>query len=105
MNQRIWIATALALTLTAPAAAWAGGKDIFLDKGCNNCHSISTQGIEGGNPDAPDLAAVGSRQDAEFLSGFLRKKSAKPDGTMHMIKFAGTKEEYVELIDWLMSLK
>lgn len=105
MNKKTWIAAGLALILGAPAAAWAGGQDIFLEKGCNNCHTISTLNIQGGNPDAPDLAGVGSRQDPEFLKKFLRKKAAKPNGNMHMIRFEGEKEQFLELIDWLMSLK
>ncbi|MDH4230257.1 MAG: cytochrome c [Nitrospirota bacterium] len=101
-------ALALAAVLLIPGAALAGGKDVFLDKGCNNCHAIKSQGIEGGaaggdlNP--PDLSQVGTRQQADFLRQFLRKK-APMHGKMHMLRFEGSKEEFDDLINWLMELK
>lgn len=105
IKKTVYAATACAalLTLSAPAAL-AGGKDIFLAQGCQNCHTVNSQGIEG-EPvmGAPDLSEVGTRHDSDFIGTFIRQKTPM-NGKMHMKKFSGTKEEWQELVAWLSGL-
>jgi len=57
-------------TLLSPAgSALAGGKKIFLSKGCNTCHSVPTERIKGLLPDenAPDLVNLAERYMARVL--------------------------------------
>lgn len=96
-------ACAAMLTLSAPAA-WADGKEIFTAQGCHNCHTVTSQGIEGEPAmGAPDLSEVGARHESDFIGKFIRKK-APLNGKMHMKKFSGTKAEWQELVTWLSGL-
>jgi hypothetical protein len=57
-------------TLLSPAgSALAGGKEIFLSRGCNTCHSVPTGNIKGLLPDekAPDLVNLAERYTARVL--------------------------------------
>ncbi|MDO8585295.1 MAG: c-type cytochrome [bacterium] len=89
------------------------GKDVFLKYKCDNCHSVSSAGIEGKNKKmvAPDLLDVTARHEAEWIPRFIRKEEGaghvrcdkvpkERDGKPHMLKFAGTKEEEDALLAW-----
>ena len=106
------LATAFAalLGLTAPRTAAADAK-MFVEKGCNKCHSISAQKIEkkGGDEEegdtkVPDLSTIGKDQNAAFFKAYITKE-AEHDGKKHKIKFKGTDEELTTMANWLASLK
>ena len=88
------------------------GKNVFLKHKCNNCHTVSTAGIEAKNKKskAPDLVNVTVRHEKDWIRLFIRKTTGhvscpvvdkSRDGKMHAIKFTGTQEEEDALIDWL----
>lgn len=62
----------------------AEGKAFFQGKGCTECHSVSTFGLESQNKSGPDLAEAYNDVQKRFgtsLEGFLRS----PTGTMQMV--------------------
>ena len=88
------------------------GNDVFLKYKCNNCHTVSTAGIEAKSKTtkAPDLVDITVRHQSDWIRKYIRQNethtacavvdSAK-DGKKHAIKFNGTKDEENTLIDWL----
>lgn len=84
------------------------GKTIFVEKKCAGCHSAASAGIpkkRGATKNGPpDLSTVGARYDAAFLAKYLRKNETIA-GKRHLLKFAGSDAELVELGAWLGSLK
>ena len=122
-----WLST---LAWAAPEASAESGKDIFLSKKCNLCHSIKTEGIfnskqkKKGEADdakpayagfdddfgdkkkgAPDLSAVGKGHDPEWMTKFLKKKIRTDEGKKHKMRFKGKDEELQILVEYLASLK
>ncbi|HEX4947496.1 MAG TPA: hypothetical protein VFZ34_12565 [Blastocatellia bacterium] len=100
----------LAITLAAGAAMIGCGADegaeakaFFLGKGCNECHSVSTFGIESQNKSGPDLAEAYTDVQKRFgtsLENFLKN----PTGTMQMVlkdKIKLTDEEKQKAIQYL----
>ncbi len=81
-------------------------KQIFVDKKCNSCHSIESQGIERTNPKAKgsDLSKVGDELTEEFIAKYLKKEEVLHD-KKHGVAFKGTDEEFSALVKWLASLK
>lgn len=105
---RISLAVALAL---APGMVSIGnaadGKALFLDKKCNLCHTIDSQGIvkTSEKMKAPDLSnASGLVESADWLKSFL-KKEVKKDDKGHQREFKGTDGELDAVVQWLMTLK
>ena len=118
-----------ALAWAAPEASADSGKEIFLSKKCNMCHSIKTEGIlnskkkkseaddakpayTGFDDDfgdkkkgAPDLSAVGKGHDPEWMTKFLKKKIRTDEGKKHKMRFMGKDEELQILVEYLASLK
>jgi hypothetical protein len=110
----------LALLLLSAAgpvtAADAPGKNVFVKRKCNNCHTVNTEGIaraadeadeeaeEESDEEPPDLSGVGARFDAAKMDGWLRKKIAV-DGDKHPSRFAGGDDERKVLIDWLLQTR
>jgi cytochrome c2 len=104
----------LMATETARAAD-VPGKKIFVERKCNTCHALETEGIikakasdeaeeageESSGDEPPDLSGVGRRFDAGQMDGWLRKKLAI-DGDKHPKRFAGGDEERKVLIEWLL---
>lgn len=81
------------------------GKQVFLNSGCVNCHSVSAKGIEGkGTVNAPDLSSVGKKHDGAFILKYLRKKIELND-KKHRKKFRGSKDDFMKLREWLLTLK
>jgi cytochrome c peroxidase len=82
------------------------GKDIFLNKKCNNCHSIKSQGIESKQPGKyPDLSSIGSNEfSPEFLQKYLLR-AEKINNKAHPFKFNGGQAELDTLVNWLQTLK
>lgn len=99
------------LANTDPVFATEGGKDIFLEYKCNNCHTVSTAGITPKlKTKAPDLVNVTVRHDKDWIPEFIRKQSghvscneveSSRDGKLHLLEFKGTQEEEDALIKWL----
>lgn len=93
---------------------------IFKKYGCTECHSVIALEIgtsksieneedeendeEGEAIEPPDLSNVGSKYDAKWISGYLRKKN-DIEGRKHKKRFKGSKEERRILSIWLESLK
>ncbi|VAX17449.1 hypothetical protein MNBD_NITROSPINAE01-744 [hydrothermal vent metagenome] len=93
------------VTFSTSLAGVSEGKQVFLDKGCTNCHTVTALGIESKKMmDAPDLSTVGTRHDGDFLLKFLRKK-IDLNGKKHQKKFKGSKADFMKLQKWLLSLK
>ena len=85
------------------------GKSIFTQSKCASCHSITKQGIqkvagEESKKDAPDLSAVGTKHNADWITKFLLKKETLND-KKHLKKFKGSDDELETLSTWLASLK
>lgn len=112
------ITLALIVSLFIVGTAWAEdgtakdapkGKQIFLDKKCNQCHSIESEGIMKKTPSTsktgpPDLSAVGAEVKPGFIAKYLQK-DAELHGKKHMIKFSGTDEDLKTLTSYLEGLK
>ncbi len=95
----------ICVTSSTSLAGVNEGKQVFLDKGCTNCHTVTAQGIESKKMmDAPDLSTVGTKHDGDFLLKFLRKK-IDLNGKKHQKKFKGSKADFMKLQKWLLSLK
>ena len=88
---------------------------IFKSNGCTTCHSIVALDItvsksaedeakEDDDLEPPDLSAVGTRHDAQWISKFIAKKIDK-DGKKHKRRFKGSNEERRSLATWLASLE
>ena len=80
------------------------GKKIFIDTKCNMCHTVTSAGIESKKSDAKDLSNVGSEQNIEFFTKYL-KKEVKLNDKDHKFAFKGSDEDFKKLVDWLASLK
>ena len=135
MNQRFALllataAVALAVPLAATVAEEAAkaegeakipaGQKLFLDNGCNSCHSMKGQGIEkkksatateatASTPAAspskiPDLSAVGLEHDQAWMTKFLMKTETLHD-KKHMKTWKGTEAELATLTAWLAEQK
>jgi cytochrome c551/c552 len=100
----------LAITLAAGAAMigcgsdqMAEGKAFFQEKGCTECHSVSTFGLESQNKSGPDLAEAYTDVQKRFgtsLENFLKN----PTGTMQMVltsKIKLTEEDRRKTIELL----
>ncbi|MGE5316143.1 MAG: c-type cytochrome [Acidobacteriota bacterium] len=108
---------ALLVSLFVIGTAWAEdssskdtpkGKQVFLDKKCNQCHSIQSDGIakKGAVTKAgpPDLSAVGADMKADDIEKYL-KKETDLHGKKHGMKFSGSETDLKELASYLEGLK
>jgi cytochrome c551/c552 len=107
-----WI-TALLLACSFVLIAFAlsqnnSGKAIFVNKKCNLCHSVSTQGIEAKTTSeklkGPDLVNLANKHKPKWIGRYLKKK-VKMNGKFHKRSFKGTDEELQTLVDWLLEQK
>ncbi len=101
----------LAVTLTAGAiligcggaSEMTEGKAFFQGKGCTECHTVSTFGLESQNKSGPDLADAYADVQKRFgtsLENFLKN----PTGTMQMVlkdKIKLTDDEKRKIIELL----
>ncbi|NWF49454.1 MAG: c-type cytochrome [Ignavibacteriaceae bacterium] len=81
-----------------------GGKQLFIDKKCTMCHSVSSQNIKSPKKDAADLSNTGEGKTIELLKQYL-KKEQKINDKEHKTAFKGTEEELDEIVRWLETLK
>jgi len=82
------------------------GKQIFIDRKCDKCHSLASMEISSNKDDATDLSNAGSVGDAQLMKSYLLKE-AKINDTEHKfkLKFKGPEEELNALVNWLLTLK
>jgi mono/diheme cytochrome c family protein len=96
----------LLLGLTSVSEA-ADGKVLFVEKKCNLCHAVDSQGIEKKSEKmkGAELSDAGNMiSDADWLKKFLTQDELK-DGDKHKRKWKGTDEELDAVVTWVMSLK
>lgn len=128
MKQSIAATLALALVVvaiiatTGPVrAADTAGLALFKKSGCNECHVISSLGVEketkkkSAEPaateseskkkkDPPDLSGVGLTREAKWISAYLNKEEAI-DGEKHEKRFKGSESDRRTIAMWLATLK
>lgn len=100
----------LFILLAWPALGAETGRDLLQKHDCSKCHQIKALGIDMVDPDeedrdAPDLSQVGKTRSPRFLKGFLKKKISQTYKGYHDRKYRGSDEDFLVLIDLLMSLK
>jgi cytochrome c551/c552 len=90
----------------------ADGKDLFVRKGCNKCHSLDKYEIvrlKPGEDQGPDLSDVATKHDAEWMTKWLKKKVKKKnkDGEMakHSNTWKGSSNQLKALVEFLSGLK
>ena len=93
----------VALVAMAPRVVLADaakGEPVYKSHQCSMCHKVNGSGGKKG----PDLSAVGTQRDAEWLEKYLvNPKSMLPKGTMPPAKV--TPAELKDLCDYLQTLK
>lgn len=125
------LAALAVLAWLAPEARAESGKEIFLSKECNECHSIRVEQVavlppeegkeeeeeealdvgfgddveEEDEVEPPDLSGVGKRHDSAWMTKFVTKKIETEEGKKHRKKFKGTDDELRALVSYLASLK
>jgi cytochrome c551/c552 len=80
----ITVATGIAMVACGGSNEMAEGKAFFQEKGCTECHAVSTFGLESQNKTGPDLAEAYTDVQKRFgtsLENFLKN----PTGTMQMV--------------------
>ncbi len=82
------------------------GKKAFVDAKCNNCHGISSEGIEAKNKNNknPDLSGIGSTHKADFIKKYLLK-TEKLNDKKHPSNWKGEDKALEDIAKWLESLK
>jgi cytochrome c peroxidase len=98
------------------------GLALFKKNGCNECHVISSLGVEKESKkksdepvaaesetkkkkkEPPDLSGVGLEHEAKWISAYLNKEETL-DGEKHEKRFKGTESERRTVAMWLASLK
>ena len=110
--------------LPAGVAGASEGKTLYVENGCNKCHSLVAEGIaqvENDEADEEEDDPFGSDEDEAEpgdLSGMgaiwkegdagLQKwltKKLEIDGKLHQKKFPGSTKDLKALTAWLMTLK
>ena len=98
------IATTILLALTGTTAAFADGKQAFLDNNCNRCHAVSSHDIEATAKSAsmhgPDLSATGKDRDAGWFEQYLAKE-VDVDGKKHRSTYRGNDDDRRAIAEWL----
>ena len=80
------------------------GKDIFIEKKWNMCHSYISQKVESKKSTPIDLSKGLVFKDTTELSKFL-KKEIGIDGKLHPIKYSGTNEDLQVLTKWIVDFQ
>lgn len=85
---------------TASSGDPAKGQKIYVAQKCSICHKIGPTGGKMG----PDLAAVGTKRDAAWLTKYLvNPKAEEPKNKMPAVKVKG--RDLDDLIAYLLTLK
>lgn len=99
----VTVAAGIAMVACGGSSEMAEGKAFFQAKGCTECHSVSTFGLESQNKSGPDLAEAYTDVQKRFgtsLENFLKN----PTGTMQMVlssKIKLTDEEKRKTVELL----
>jgi cytochrome c peroxidase len=116
-----FVATVAAVTMRPAFGEDAPGLKLFKKNGCNECHAISSLGVEKDakkktetataesetkkkKKDPPDLSGAGLEHDAKWISAFLNKEEAI-DGEKHEKRFKGSESDRRTIAMWLATLK
>jgi len=99
--------------LLLPAGLFAAdGKDLFVRKGCNKCHSLDIHKIvrlKPGEDQGPDLSDVGTKHDTDWMTKWLKKKVKlkNKDGEMakHANTWKGSPNQLKAIVEFLSGLK
>lgn len=102
------VAILTGLGVGAAAAGTEAGKETFLAQKCNQCHSVSSAGIEATTKSEKmfggDLTGVGERRMAEWIAKFVRREETI-DGKQHKKEWKGTDVDLQQIVDWLATQK
>ena len=98
------IVALFAFAFSFPQDKGQGGKQIFIDSKCNNCHTVTSNDIQSKKDNAVDLSNAGNSGDTQTLKSFLLKE-AQINNKDHKVKFKGSDAELNTLAEWLSSLK
>lgn len=81
------------------------GKDLFLAKKCDACHSVESQGITAKKKQdkVPDIGTLNLHGQHDFMVQYL-KKEVDLHGKKHPVKFSGKDEELETLVNWMVNL-
>ncbi len=97
MNKRsLSILTSLCLGALSQEAL-ADGKQTFLNLSCDQCHTVTSAGIEA-KMMGLELDGLGGRRDANSIIDYLSK------GAPHPLPWTGSEEDLKEIANWLASL-
>lgn len=112
------VLSAFLIPVLPTVARSASGKDLFLEKKCDKCHSIVSEKIEkqvnkktGKKKKGPDLSGAGLERDADWLTKFIKKEIEKESvydkakKVKHKKKFKGKDEELKSLAQYMAGLK
>jgi cytochrome c551/c552 len=92
---------------TAPVSYAADGKALFVEKKCNLCHAVDSQGIQKTSEKmkGAELSDAGNTgKSADWLKKFLKQEELK-EGEKHKRKWKGTDEELDTIVNWVLTLK
>ncbi len=77
-------------------AAYADGKQAFLDANCSQCHSVTSEGIAAANMNL-ELDGIGDRKDAASIEAYMRS------GSPHPLSWTGSDADLTAVAEWLAS--
>ncbi len=102
---RALVFAASATLLLSHAPAQAGGKEIFLSKGCNTCHSVPTGKVQRliASEKAPDLVNLAERYTHLELVALLRQELKIDGKEVHKRLYKGDEELMAQMVDWLLA--
>lgn len=103
---RVVIGTLL-VAFIATGIGFAGGKEVFVTKGCNTCHPVSTADVKKKIEDqkGPDLVNLSDRYSHEQLTLLLKRRVKIEGREVHAREFKGNDELLAILVDWLLNQK
>jgi mono/diheme cytochrome c family protein len=97
------------VAVAAAAGGDAPGKQVFLAKKCQVCHSIDSLGIartsKSEKTKGPDLSNVGATHLAPWIMQWLQTEVGNSEGKKHSKAWTGTEQELKQLAEWLATLK
>ena len=90
------------------AIADANGRKVYVQSGCQACHSVRSKGLAKTTPKVvtggPDLSTVGKRWKEQELRAWLNRELVR-NGKKHPLKFSGGEQRLSVLVKWLATLK
>lgn len=103
-----WVSLCLIAFILGSGFAMADEKLFVEELKCVKCHSVTSKEIPTTSKKDPseisDLSETGKKNDAEWLTKYLKKEIEK-DGKKHKMKFKGDEAQLKAMVAWLSSLK